>query len=321
MKMNRRRFAKIAATSTLGAALSPASFSATPQVAKKSRSLTVHVFSKHLQFLDYEEMAQAAKEIGFDGVELTVRPHGHVEPKNVARDLPKAIDTIRSQGLEATMMATGINNATDPINIEVLNTASKLGIKYYRLAYYRLTGEEETSWQKTMDGFKDKFHSLGELNRKLGLHGAYQNHAGSYVGAYLPEIAYLLEGADSNWLGCQYDIRHATVDGGTAWPRGLQWVRHHIRTIVIKDFKWGEVNGKPWPINVPLGSGVVDFVGYFKQLRKYAIHPQVSMHFEFDLGGAEHGEREITWTKDAVFEALRTDLQRLHSLWEASASA
>jgi hypothetical protein len=33
-------------------------------------------------------MAKAATEIGFDGVDLTVRPKGHVLPDNVEKDLP-----------------------------------------------------------------------------------------------------------------------------------------------------------------------------------------------------------------------------------------
>ena len=38
--------------------------------------LSVHLFSKHLQFLNYTEMAEAASEMGFDGLDLTVRPKG-----------------------------------------------------------------------------------------------------------------------------------------------------------------------------------------------------------------------------------------------------
>ena len=47
----------------------------------------VHVFSKHLQWLDYENMAKTASENGFDGVDLTVRPKGHVLPEKVNADM------------------------------------------------------------------------------------------------------------------------------------------------------------------------------------------------------------------------------------------
>jgi len=40
----------------------------------------ISIFSKHLQWLDYKEMANVLSEVGFDGADLTVRPGGHVLP-------------------------------------------------------------------------------------------------------------------------------------------------------------------------------------------------------------------------------------------------
>jgi L-ribulose-5-phosphate 3-epimerase len=42
--------------------------------------LKICVFSKHLQWTDVKEAAAIARDIGFDGVDLTVRPGGHVLP-------------------------------------------------------------------------------------------------------------------------------------------------------------------------------------------------------------------------------------------------
>jgi L-ribulose-5-phosphate 3-epimerase len=36
--------------------------------------LKINIFSKHLQFLNYYDLAEAAAEMGFDGIDLTVRP-------------------------------------------------------------------------------------------------------------------------------------------------------------------------------------------------------------------------------------------------------
>ncbi len=37
------------------------------------RKLKVAIFSKHLQFLQGDELAKSAAEMGFDGVDITVR--------------------------------------------------------------------------------------------------------------------------------------------------------------------------------------------------------------------------------------------------------
>ena len=51
------------------------------------------LFSKHLPDLGYDDLGRQSKEFGFDGVDLTVRPKGHVLPENAARDLPRAVET------------------------------------------------------------------------------------------------------------------------------------------------------------------------------------------------------------------------------------
>ena len=53
----------------------------------------------------------------------------------------------------------------------------------------------------------------------------------------------------------------------------------------IKDFNSVRTNGKRKAKNVPLGEGMVDFDGYFKELRSYCILPLVSLHLEHELGG------------------------------------
>ena len=70
----------------------------------QNRGPRIHVFSKHLQWLDYRGMAEAAAEIGFDGVDLTVRPRGHVLPERVEDDLPRAVEAVRQAGLRVEMI-------------------------------------------------------------------------------------------------------------------------------------------------------------------------------------------------------------------------
>jgi L-ribulose-5-phosphate 3-epimerase len=317
--MNRRNFAKLATLSSLS--FSSKKVSGAPKRPTWTRPLSVHIFSKHLQFLDYPKMAAVANDLGFDGVDLSVRPGGHVEPDNVETDLPKAIEALADNGLLSIMMTSGVNNVSDPVNVRVLNTAADQGIKFYRMAYYDFA--DDKSWKENLDGHRKDMEALADMNQDLGLHGAYQNHSGKHVGSYIPDIVYLLEGLDSRWSGCQFDIRHATVEGGRAWPMGVEWLRHYMSTIVLKDFIWAKnpKTGKYSVLNTPMGEGMVDFVGYFKLLRQLNIHPVVSMHAEYDLGGANHGHKELTISKKQVYKALQKDLKVIRDLWQKSAEA
>ena len=273
----------------------------------------IYIFSKHLEFLDYAAAARAAKEIGFDGVELTVRPGGHVLPENVERDLPKAVEAVNKEGLKTELIVTSITEVNS-LSSTVLTTAANLGVKAYRLGYYRYPNELPIP-----DGLaigKDKFQKLAKLNESLGLLGHYQNHAGGLVGASIWEIWQLLEVTDDKSMGCQYDIRHAMVEGGHGWPIGLRLIRPRITCLVAKDYRWEKMEGKWKLVNTPLGEGMVDFVSYFKKIKEYGIQVPITIHYEYDLGGAEHGDTELKgWSQDQVFEAMKRDLNRLKKFW------
>lgn len=276
--------------------------------------LKVSVFSKHLQFLNYRDMADAAAGIGFDGVDLTVRPNGHVLPERVENDLPLAIDAIRKAGLSATMITTAVQDANDPVDRKLLETASKLGIEYYRMNWLKYP--DGKSIPEAIGQFKQTLADLSRLNKKLGITGCYQNHSGNLAGASLWELWEILKNADHQNMGVQYDIRHAVVEGGMSWKNGLRLIQPHIKILAIKDCIWLKKNGS-WVVeNVPLGEGMIDFKAYFKLLKEYKIQVPVSLHYEYPMGGAEHGATSISADKQQIFAAMKRDLRKLQQLWQ-----
>jgi len=190
---------------------------------KKKKVQAICVFSKHLQFLDYPEMADTAAEIGFQGVDLTVRPGGHVLPENVEVDLPKAVEEVRKAGLEVPMITTAIRDADDPLTKPVLEAAAGLGIRHYRMGYYKY--DPKLGIIGSLEAHKSILSRLVDLNQSLNVVGNYQNHAGPYVGAPVWDLYLLLKDLDPNWIGSQYDIRHATVEGGRSWGYGLELIQ------------------------------------------------------------------------------------------------
>jgi L-ribulose-5-phosphate 3-epimerase len=276
--------------------------------------LKIHIFSKHLQFLNYHEMAEAAAEMGFDGIDLTVRPNGHVLPERVESDLPKAIEAMRKVGLVPLLMTTAVQDADNNTDKKVLEVAVKLGIKYYRMIGYSYP--EEKSIPESLQHFQQKIKDLSYLNRELGLTGCYQNHAGNGVGSAIWELWELLRNADKQYMGLQYDIRHAVVEGGLSWQNGLRLVQPQIKTLAIKDFIWEKNNGEWNTQNTPVGEGMVDFKTYFKLLKQYQVNAPVTLHLEYSLGGAENGATKLTCDKQVVFEAMKKDLQKVQELWQ-----
>lgn len=286
---------------------------AAPAVHRKADKLKVHVFSKHLQFLNYADMAEAAKEIGFDGVDLTVRPKGHVLPERVADDLPKAVEAIRKAGLEPAMMTTAVQDANNNTDQKIVETAAEQGIEFYRMNWLRYP--EGKTIPQAVEEFQQTVKALSQLNKKHGIVGCYQNHSGNLAGASLWELWDIIQKADKEYMGVQYDIRHGVVEGGLSWKNGLRLIQPHIKILAVKDFVWQKRENGYGVQNVPLGEGMVDFKSYFSLLKEYNINVPVSLHFEYPLGGAERGAFEINVDKKVVFDAMRKDLEWLREAW------
>lgn len=282
-------------------------------VQRHADPLKVFIFSKHLQFLNYQDMAKVAADIGFDGVDLTVRPKGHVLPENVASDLPKAVEAIRKAGLSHAMMTTAVEDARNATDKKLLETAAKSGVEFYRMGW--MAYPENKSIPEAITLFQQRIRDLSLLNKQLGIVGAYQNHSGLRAGASIWELWDMVQKADKAYMGVQYDIRHAVVEGGLSWRNGLRLIHPDIKFLAIKDFVWSKKSEGYVVENVPLGEGMVDFKSYFALLKQYKVNVPVSLHFEYPLGGAEHGGFEINVDKKVVFDAMRRDLGRFRKMW------
>ena len=116
---SRRTFTKLIAMGLAGLPLLSFKNDLSDKVLASNNELDIHLFSKHLQFLDYNKMSIAAAEMGFDGLDLTVRKNGHVLPENVVEDLPKAVTAMKKYGLAPKMITTNVWDAQDIVNQNV----------------------------------------------------------------------------------------------------------------------------------------------------------------------------------------------------------
>lgn len=276
----------------------------------------VHLFSKHLQWLGYDEMAQTAAEIGFDGVDLTVRPGGHVLPERVAEDLPRAIRAVREAGLVADRMTTAIVDPDDPLVDRILGVAADQGIRINRLGWLKY--DQDRSLPPQIEAHRSRMERLADLHERHGLHGAYQNHAGTEVGSPVWDAWLMVRDLDPRWLGIRYDVRHAVAEGSRSWELGLQLVAPHVRSLDIKDFRWIEESHGVWSVeSVPLGQGAVPFDRYFNLLRQWHVNGGMTLHYEYPLGGADKGKAQLSIPANQVIAALRRDLDWLRRRLEA----
>jgi len=285
--------------------------------------LKVAIFSKHLQFLRGEDLAKGAKEIGFDGVDISVRKGGHVEPDVVTQDLPKLVEMIRANGLQVPMITTDIVDDKSPYAEAVLRTASELGIRHYRWGGLKYNNQQPIPEQ--LNAMKPRVAGLAALNKRYGVCAMYHTHSGiGVVGAPIWDLHILLSDFDPNAVAVNYDVGHATVEGGLGgWIDSFRVTGPYLKGIAVKDFLWEKNEKGRWePAWQPLGKGMVHFHQFFGMVRDAHFAGPLQLHFEYPLGGANSGKTTITIPREEVFAAMKRDLTTLRGyLSEAGLAA
>lgn len=236
-------------------------------------------FSKHLQGLSFDDIASFAAEVGMDGVEAPIRPGGHVEPEKVEEDLPKLVEALKKQDRELTIMTSGINEVSAEQNTEaVLRTAAKLGVKRFRMLYYKYDLQKPI-WPQ-LDEIRPKIKDLVQLCTEIGIQPLFQNHSGKdYVAAPVWDMYSIMREYSAEQFSFAYDIYHSTIEGGSSWPLEAALVSDHLGAVYFKDFKW---NGRKAE-GCPLGEGQVN-PAFAKTLMKGGYKGPISLHLEYLKG-------------------------------------
>jgi L-ribulose-5-phosphate 3-epimerase len=262
----------------------------------KSLKRPICAFTKCLQFLPFEKIAEVLARMKFDGADI-----------NVKKELPAAVKALQKAGISVPMMVTAVSDVNNPVEVTTLQVAADAGIRYYRMGW--LPYDFKMTIQQNLDIYKRQIEKLAKLNEKLGIHGGYQNHSGLHVGAPVWDLYDLVKDVNPKYMGVQYDIRHATTEGGYCWMLGMKRVEPWIRTICIKDFVWGKDPKGVWKHqNVLVGEGMVNFDDFLTEYNTLNVEAPISMHFEYDLGGAETGKKTTTMDPEKIYGMMKKDL-------------
>jgi len=291
---------------SLAAAALPALGHTRATAAADSR-YTFCTFTKPVQHLGYEETARAIARLGFAGVEAPVRPGGQVVPEKVEDDLPKYIAALKAEGLEMTVLTSGINEVSNEQRTEaVLRTAAGLGVQRFRMLYFKYDLARPILPQ--LDEFRPRIRDLVALCKEIGIKPIYQNHSGKdYFGAPVWDLAEVMSEFDPKDLGVAFDIGHATIEGSKCWPLHWALVRDHIDTVYIKEPRWG-ADQKPQVC--PLGEGGVD-LGFYALMKKSGYAGPVSLHVEY----FDPNDKSAA---PAALEAIAKDFAKLKSFLDVA---
>jgi len=291
--LSRRDFIGKTALSATAMALAPTGVRSAPGTEKWSPPIVI--FSKVYQTLslNFDDAAALTAEVGLEGVDPPLRPGGEILPERATEDLPRYVEAMRKRNLQLPLLTTAIVSTSSPHTEEILRTAKRLGVQYYRLGFVDREGDAK----KEVTEFKAQLKDLAAMNKSIGIGGLIQNHSpaghGNYLGGDLNDLREIVSDFDPAQIGVAFDIGHAIIVHKEEWRPRFEALKSHLKAAYVKDAK---MTGR-W---VPFGEGDVGHLGYFKLLKSMGYNAPISMHIEFDWT-----EKGKTKNRETLVKALK----------------
>ena len=271
------------------------------------------IFSKHLSKLQYWELGEIVKQLGFDGIDLTVRPGGHVVPEKAQVDLLRAIESIRGEGVDIPMITTAVTSVSDPLGRFIIAVAGSLKVQHFKPGYWRYLPNVDIDTR--INQVRLDLAGLLSIGKAYNIACGFHNHAGDYVGASVWDARMAMEGLDPRWMGYYFDICHATAEGGEGgWHTSLRMALPRVKMVALKDFYWEKQGGKWSRKMCPLGQGMVDWPRFFSMLAAARFTGPVSLHLEY-----EPADEVAAMTRDVQF--ARKQIAAAYAAPEGAATA
>ncbi|MBI4606803.1 MAG: sugar phosphate isomerase/epimerase [Planctomycetes bacterium] len=273
------------------------------------------LFTDNLSDLTVAQCCAAAKRAGFDGLDLTLRPGGHVKPEDAEVGLSEAKRIADAEGVAIPMVSTAVTDTDSPHAEAIFAAAAHYGARRLKLGYwpYRPFGTLEAQVAECCR----RLERLARLGEKYRVLPCVHCHSGRFVASGGALLYLVLKPFVPSDAGAYADPMHMTMEGSLAgWELGLDLLAPWLALVGVKNFRWleGSRDAKGqmryrWQYT-PLADGqapLPEFAAYLKGLKYDGV---VSLHSEYK-GGTSF--RSLTTPE--LLEQSAADLRYLKGLF------
>jgi len=279
----RREFIRMAAATGLATAVTQLSAKET----KPKPTPKVCTYTEHFQKLPIPQVCKVFNRIGIDGLDLTVRPGGHIEPKNVKKELPLAVKAARDHGLKIMMLTTGITSP-DRHAEEIVSACQKLDIRRLKLGYYSIG--KFGNLAKRLDDVRRKLAAVVKLTSKYGVRPCVHVHSGPTIPSNGFMLHQIIRDIPPDRIGAYLDSYHMTITGGAGgWRQAIDLLKPWISLVALKNFQWhrGKRNGigqLGWHTNYcRLADGIAPIPEFVRTVHQAGYRSFYNLHTEYRL--------------------------------------
>ncbi len=244
------------------------------------------LFTDNLADLSIGECCRAAKRAGFEGLDLTLRPGGHVLPENAELGLAAARAAADRAGMSIPMATTSIEDTSSPHAEDILASCAHHGVRQIKLGYWRY--EPFGRLRQQIDEARRKLARIAKLAARYGVLPCVHVHSGAILANGGANLYLILQDFPPDEVGAYVDPMHMTVEGGlSGWEMGLDLLAPWIALVGIKNFRWiedGRDEGgqqRYRPQYTPLSEGQAPLPEFFARLKQLSYDGTVSLHSEY----------------------------------------
>lgn len=250
----------------------------------------IAAFTESFQDRPIAEVCRMFKGIGLDGLDLTVRPGGHIAPEMAPVELPKAVEAARDAGTQIQFLTTAITDAT-PEAEKLLAVAGESGITRIKMGYYRY-GKFGTL-KSQMDGIRRQILRVAKVAAKHHVLPCVHIHSGDTIPSHGTQLYQLINDISPDQVGAYVDPMHMSLEGGgDGWRQGLDLLAPWIALCSVKNFAWEQVGRDAkgqmrWKTRkVPIADGFAPLPEFVAILKSLGFAGVYSLHSEYKGGNS-----------------------------------
>jgi sugar phosphate isomerase/epimerase len=251
--------------------------------------------SKFFQQLPAAQLAEKAQSLGYDGLDLCVRPGHPVNPDNVSEALPRAVAELSSQGLSCPLVTlpTRFTDPVSPMAEAVYAACAAADVTMIKIGYFGFTDGDDY-WQR-LEQSRGELAVFAQLSEKHGVKTCYHTHSGQCIGSNCAGLMHLIRDFDAAHVGAYIDFGHMALDGEDI-AMGLSMVREYLCAIGVKDgFHAHKLGADPAYEHqfAKLGEGSVHWRTAVRALSEAGFAGPWSVHTEYEVDGSEAAPAQI----------------------------
>jgi sugar phosphate isomerase/epimerase len=255
-----------------------------------TRGPTFAAFTESFQGWPIPEVCEKFKAIELDGLDLTVRPGGHINPADAPEKLPFAARAAREHGVRLSMLSTAIVEA-NPEAEALLAAAAAAGVDRVKLGYFRY--DKFGTLARQIDASRRKLEGIAKLGAKHKVLPCVHIHSGDTIPASGAIAFLLLKDFSPKEIGAYVDPMHMTVEGANdGWRQGLDLLAPWIAISSLKNCQIApterDAQGQQrWGFKkCPLADGIAPLPQYLSTLSSLGYHGLFTLHSEYCDGNS-----------------------------------